>query len=174
MSRVLTHRKNVSFQLLDQQQEMIPSGLSFHSPQKYNSEPGQLFHGKPKWQTRPHHQPINQQNSRPSFPQVILGSRQIILLGLQYWYAIILNAEVTHRICFQYQRQMLEGAQPPMCYFCRQIGHLVYQCPKRLQTGYKHTNIPGPPPNQGNHWVSTVSPGQWINRALRKPKQLPD
>ena len=77
-------------------------------------------------------------------------------------------------VCFQYQCQLLEGAQPLICYFCRQIGHLAYQCPTRLQTGNKHPNIPGHPLNQGNHWVSTVSLGQWINKALRKPEQLPD
>ncbi len=61
-------QKNVFFQLLDKQHGMVPSELSFHPSQKYNSEPGQHFLGKPRWQARPHYQPIHQKNSQPPIP----------------------------------------------------------------------------------------------------------
>ena len=157
--------KNVSFQLLDQQQGQMPSGLSFHSSQKYTNEPGQHFYDKSIWQPRPPYQPINQHGNRPSFPpgQPLFPQGQPPFSPGQPRFPSDNSVRPTkicnfckrrghtQDVCFQYQRLVLEGAQPPVCYFCRQIGHLAYQCPTRFQTGQKHPNIPGPPPSQGNH-----------------------
>nr|CAH0104259.1 unnamed protein product [Daphnia galeata] len=89
--------KNVSFQLLDQQQGMRPSGVSFHPSQKYNSEPGQHFMTSPNGSlglitsqlinTVIDHcfRRVNRRFRRVNlrFHQVNLGVRQMILLGLQ-------------------------------------------------------------------------------------------
>jgi acylphosphatase len=149
-----THQSNkhVSFQLPGQQ-GMNQFGSSYHPPTSYNSQQNKPFHGKPNWQPRPQYQQANQQFRPPSYSpsNPPFSPNQSIFRPPRSDKICDFCKLKGHSkdVCFRYQRIMLENAQPPICYMCRQIGHLAYQCPKRSQIG--NPNLPGPPPNQGNN-----------------------
>nr|CAH0108952.1 unnamed protein product [Daphnia galeata] len=44
--------------------------------------------------------------------------------------------------CRKMQRDTLDGARPPVCYSCREIGHKSFQCPKKTAPNF--SNMPGP------------------------------
>jgi hypothetical protein len=149
-----THQSNkhVSFQLPGQQ-GMNQFGSSYHPPTSYNSQQNKPFHGKPNWQPRPQYQQANQQfrphSYSPSNPPFSPNQSMFRPPRSDKICDFCKLKGHSKDVCFRYQRIMLENAQPPICYICRQIGHLAYQCPKRSQIG--NPNLPGPPPNQGNN-----------------------
>ncbi len=54
----------------------------------------------------------------------------------------------TQERCWKYQREVLENGKPPICYRCREIGHIARNCPSKFNQN--RPNLPGPPRNQGN------------------------
>jgi hypothetical protein len=149
-----THQSNkhVSFQLPGQQ-GMNQFGSSYHPPTSYNSQQNKPFHGKPNWQPRPQYQQANQQFRPPSYspsnPPFSPNQSNFRLPRSDKICDFCKLKGHSKDVCFRYQRIMLENAQPPICFMCRQIGHLAYQCPKRSQIG--NPNFSRPPPNQGNN-----------------------
>ena len=149
-----THQSNkhVSFQLPGQQ-GMNQFGSSYNPPTSYNSQQNKPFHGKSNWQPRPQYQRANQQFRPPSYlpnnppPSPNQSNFRPPRSGDICDFCKMKGH--SKDVCFRYQRIMLENAQPPICYMCRQIGHSAYQCPKRSQIG--NPNLPRPPPNQGNN-----------------------
>ncbi len=121
-------------------------GSSYHPPTGYNSQQNKPFHGKPNWQPRPQYQRANQQFRPPSYlpnnppPPPNQSNFRPPRSGDICDFCKMKGH--SKDVCFKYQRMLLENAQPPICYMCRQIGHLAYQCPKRSQMG--NPNLPGP------------------------------
>ena len=51
--------------------------------------------------------------------------------------------------CFKYQREILESARPPICYSCKNIGHISTACPNKNSPSNR-PNLPSSSRNQGN------------------------
>ncbi len=119
--------KKVSFQL-PQQQGMNQFGSSYYPPSNYNSQQNQPLCGSPTWQPRPQYQMANQQIRPPSYlpNNPSLSSNQASFRPPRPTIICDYCKLTVHKqkVCYKFQRILLESKQPPICYCCRHIGTL--------------------------------------------------
>ena len=127
-----------------------------------NTQPYQPFYSKPVWQPQPtiwlqnsqalQQQPFQQQN-KINFPPPQPGyqmQRRCYKCGVEGHIRSQCPVQQQSNWSQPQQMSILESANPPVCYTCREIGHKSFECPLK-KTGQNHPNLPGPPlPKQGN------------------------
>jgi hypothetical protein len=127
-----------------------------------NTQPNQPFYSKPVWQPQPtswqqnsqalQQQPLQQQN-QVNFPPPQPGyqmQRRCYKCGVEGHIRSQCPVQQQSNWSQPQQMSILESANPPVCYTCREIGHKSFECPLK-RTGQNHPNLPGPPlQKQGN------------------------